>query len=110
MNLTIIDTEVYVTPVDSLEWIIKKINWYVTETIEEFLDTNGDPTIISNHGSTTLSNVNSDTFTNYEDITEAQMSKWITDSNEYQEIVDLINNKKNLLLSPAIAVKQIPWE
>jgi len=110
MNLTIIDTEVYVTPVDGLEWIIKKINWYVTETIEEFLDPNGDPTIISKSGSTTLSDVNSDTFTNYEDITEEKMSKWITDSNEYQEIVDLINDEKNLLLSPAIAVKQIPWE
>ena len=110
MNLTIIDTEVYVTPVDGLEWIIKKINWYVTETIEEFLDPNGDPTIILKHGSTTLSDVNSDTFTNYEDITEEKMSKWITDSNEYQEIVDLINDEKNLLLSPAIAVKQIPWE
>ena len=110
MELTIRETEVYSQPVDGLEWIIKKVSWEIVETIPEFLDPNGDPWMLARSGYTELGDVNSDTFTNYEDITEVQMKTWVTSSDEYTAAVNSINDEKNEILAPAIAIKDIPWE
>lgn len=109
MELIIKETEVYSQPVDGLEWIIKRISWDILETIPEFKDPEGDPWRLGRSGYTELADVNSETFTDYDDITEAKMKSWVTSSSEYTAAVNEINAEKSRILAPAIAIKDIPW-
>lgn len=93
---------------DSLSDVVYNIHWTYTATSDQ-LDEEGNPYKAQLIGTSPTGKPDANNFTNFNDLTQAQVEEWLSADQSIANIQDAADAQLEQIITPISVTKDIPW-
>jgi hypothetical protein len=93
---------------DSLSDVVYNIHWTYIATSDQ-LDGEGNPYKVELIGTSPVGEPDVDNFTNFNDLTQAQVEEWLVADQSVANIQEAADNQLEQIITPVSIAKDIPW-